>query len=82
MEYRFIFHSNTLLFGNQADIQIIIQIVPILPKVLPSKTLDTVALHSLSNFSRNRQSKATAIAFVFADISDKLPVLDPFASFR
>jgi len=54
--------------------------VPVLPKMLPSKTLDTVALNCLSNFSRNRYPKATALKIVFTDISDKMPILDPLST--
>jgi hypothetical protein len=55
--------------------------MPILPKILPSKALDTVARDRISDFSRNRQPKATALDIVPADINDKIPVLDPLSAF-
>ena len=54
--------------------------MPVLPKILPSKALDTVARYRFSDFSRNRQPKTTALEFVPADKNDKIPVLDPFST--
>jgi hypothetical protein len=75
---RFIGDICALPFGNQTDVPMISKNVPVLSKILPSKTLDTVSLYSISNFSRNRQPKATAIKIVFTEISDKFPVMKPF----
>ena len=55
--------------------------VPVLPKILPSKTLDTVARYGLPNFPRNRYSKSTAAMFALGDICDEIPALDSFSAF-
>jgi hypothetical protein len=55
--------------------------VPVKPEILPSKTLDTVALYSLSHFARYRDAEATAVKFVAADIRNKMPVFEPLPIF-
>jgi hypothetical protein len=78
---RFIGNLDALSLSNQTDIPVIFNNMPILPKILPSKALDTVARDRISDFSRNRQPKATALDIVPADINDKIPVLDPLSAF-
>lgn len=51
--------------------------VPVLPKILPSKTLDTVALCGRSHLTRNRDAKATAIFIIFEKINNKVLILIP-----
>jgi hypothetical protein len=75
-------YLDALSLGNQTDIPVIFKNMPVLPKILPSKALDSVTRDCLSNFSRNRQPKATALEIVPADINDKKPVLDPLPTFE
>jgi len=51
--------------------------LPVLPEILPSKTLDTVALCGLANLARYRNAEATAVKMVFVRICDKVPVFKP-----
>jgi hypothetical protein len=56
--------------------------LPVLPKVLPSQTLDTVALCGLSNPARNRDAEATAAKIVLTTINNEMPVLKFFTDLR
>ncbi|MEJ2155317.1 MAG: hypothetical protein P8X96_08260 [Desulfobacteraceae bacterium] len=64
------------------NIPILSKNLPVLPEILPSKTLDTVALCSLSHLSRYRNAEATAVKIVSADIGNKMPVFKPLSDFR
>jgi hypothetical protein len=52
--------------------------VPILPKILPSKTLDSIPRRSLPHLSCDRYAKATTIEVVFYGICDKITIVKPF----
>ena len=56
--------------------------MPVLSKILPSQTLDTVALCSLSHPTRNRDAEATAAKIVFTTVSNEMAVLEPFSVLR
>ena len=76
---RFICYFDARSLSNQADIPVIFKNMPVLPKILPSKALDAVTRNRFfSDFSRNRQPKATTIKIVSAEINEKTPILDPF----
>lgn len=66
-----------MLFGNQANIPVLSKNVPVLPKILPSKTLDAVALCGFSHLTRNRNAKATAIVIIFDEINNKVLIPIP-----
>ena len=55
-----------------------LKLVPILPEVLPSKTLDTISRRSLSHLSCDRHAKATAVEIIFDGICDKHSILKSF----
>jgi hypothetical protein len=55
--------------------------VPILPKILPSKTLDSVPRCGLSHLSRYRYAKATAIEIIFRGVSNEKSILKSFPLF-
>ena len=64
------------------NIPIISENLTVLPEILPSKTLDTVALCGLSHLTRYRNAEATAVEIVSADVSNKMPVFKPLSVFR
>jgi methylaspartate ammonia-lyase len=55
--------------------------VPILPEILPSKTLDTISRRGLSHLSCDRYAKATAMVVIFCGICDKYSILKSFPLF-
>jgi hypothetical protein len=59
------------------DIPMLSENLPVLPKILPSKTLDTVALYGLSNLARYRDAEATAVKMVSVHICNKVPIFEP-----
>jgi hypothetical protein len=67
--------------GDQMDIPMLSKNLPVLPEILPSKTLDTVALCGVSNLARYRNAEATAVKMVFVHICDKVPVFKPLPVF-
>ncbi len=56
--------------------------MPVLPKILPSQTLDAVALCGLPHSTRNRDAKTTAAKIVFTTVSNEMPVLETFSDLR
>ncbi len=73
----FIGDIGALFLGNKANIPMSHDVLPILSKVLPSQTLDSVSRDGLADFSRNRYAQATAVKIVFTDIGDKMSILKP-----
>jgi hypothetical protein len=55
--------------------------VPILPKVLPSKTLDTISRYGLSHLSCDRYTEAAAIKIIFYGICNEESILKSFPLF-
>ncbi len=55
--------------------------VPILPEILPSKTLDTISRRGLSHLSCDRYAKATSIEIIFSGICDENSILKSFPLF-
>lgn len=59
------------------DIPMLSKNLPVLPEILPSKTLDTVALCGISNLARYRNAEATVVKLVSVHICDKVLVFKP-----
>lgn len=55
--------------------------VPILPEILPSKTLDSISRRGLSHLSCDCYAKATVFEIIFRDICDKYSILESFPLF-
>jgi hypothetical protein len=68
---RLIGNLGALSLCNKTDIPVIFKNMPVLPKKLPSKALDSVARNRFPDFSRNRQPQTTALDIVPADINDE-----------
>ena len=52
--------------------------MPILPEILPSKSLDTIPRRGLSHLSCNRYAKATAIEIIFCGIRNENSIMKSF----
>ncbi len=52
--------------------------MPILPEILPSKTLDTISRRGLSHLSCDRNAKTTAIDIIFKSIRDENSIMKSF----
>jgi hypothetical protein len=63
------------------DVPMLSKNLPVLPEILPSKTLDTVALYGLSNLARYRNAEATAVKLVSLHVCDKVPIFKPLPVF-
>jgi len=70
------------MFSNDANVTLLgISTLSLVPEILPSKTLDTVALCGFSHLARYRDAEATAVEIVSADVSNKMPVFKPLPVF-
>ena len=66
-----------LAFGDEADIPMIFKNIPVLPKIFPSKALDSIARCRFPYPSRHCDTKAAAVLMIFPGVSNKIFVLKP-----
>jgi hypothetical protein len=67
-------------FGNQKDIPVAYDTMPVKAKILTNSSLDSVSLRSLSDFPGDRDPKATVREFVWPYGGKKIGAVDLFAA--
>ena len=63
-------------FGNQMDIPVAVDTMPVQAEVLTNSSLDTVPLRSLSDFPSDRDPKAAVREMVLLDNGEKVRAVE------
>jgi hypothetical protein len=68
------------VFGNQMDIPVAYDAMPVQAEILTNSSLDSVPLRSLSDFPSDRDPKATVREFVWPYGGEKMGAVDLLAT--
>lgn len=76
VQYNLVGNICSFSFCNQVDIPMAVYHIPVLPKKLPGKTLNSVACCRFSHFACDRDPKTTVLKIIMANVSDKIFTLN------